>query len=178
MELWDLYDRDMKLTGETHERGKPVPEDRYHMVVHLLIFNSAGQLLIQQRQPFKDGWPDRWDLTVGGSAIAGDSSHTAAERELLEELGLHADLEFERPKITIHFSCGFDDIYTLNWDVDLADLTLQQSEVQAVKWADEEEIHRMIDEGSFIPYHHSLISLLFALRNRRGNVTERDPQSK
>jgi len=56
-------------------------------------------------------------------------------------------------------------------DVDLTTLTLQESEVQAVRWAEEEEIHQMIDDGRFIPYHHSLITLLFALRDRRGNIT-------
>ena len=113
MELWDLYDRDLRPTGETHERGKPLPEDRYHMVVHVIIFSTDGRMLIQQRQPFKEGWPNLWDVTVGGSAIAGDTSCTAATRELQEELGLTADLTFERPKLTIHFSVGFDDIYTL-----------------------------------------------------------------
>lgn len=172
MELWDLYDRDLRPTGETHERGKPLPEDRYHMVVHVIIFSTDGRMLIQQRQPFKEGWPNLWDVTVGGSAIAGDTSCTAAARELQEELGLTADLTFERPKLTIHFSVGFDDIYTLIWDVDLSDLTLQESEVQAARWATEDEIHRMIDEGTFIPYHHSLITLLFALRSKRGTIAK------
>ena len=170
MELWDLYDRDRIKTGLTHPRGTPLPEDHYHMVVHVVIFSTDGRMLIQQRQPFKEGWPDMWDVTVGGSAIAGDTSASAAARELHEELGLVVDLEYERPKITLHFSVGFDDIYTLIWDVDLSSLVLQESEVQAAKWATEEEIHQMIDAGFFIPYHHSLITLLFALRNRRGSI--------
>ncbi len=178
MELWDLYNRDLQKTGETHPRGMPLPEERYHMVVHVVIFSTDGRMLIQQRQPFKEGWPDMWDVTVGGSAVTGDSSHSAAERELFEELGLVADLEYERPKITIHFSVGFDDIYTLIWDVDLNDLRLQESEVQAARWATEDEIHQMIDDGVFIPYHHSLITLLFALRSRRGTVAKHDSSMK
>lgn len=171
MELWNLYDRDLQRTDDVLERGQPMPQGRYHMVVHVIIFNAAGQMLIQQRQPFKEGWPDMWDVSVGGSAIAGDTSHTAAMREVQEELGLALDLTQERPKLTIHFSVGFDDIYTVIRDVELSSLTLQESEVQAVKWAGEDEIHRMIDDGRFIPYHHALISLLFALRDRRGNIT-------
>lgn len=170
MELWDLYDRDRIRTGEVHERGKPVPEGRYHLVVHVVIFNTRGEMLIQQRQPFKEGWPNLWDVTVGGSAIAGDSSQSAAEREVMEELGLPVDLTREQPKLTIHFSCGFDDIYTLVQDVDLSTLRLQESEVQAVRWAGEAEIRQMIADGRFIPYHPPLISLLFALRDQRGNV--------
>lgn len=178
MELWDLYDRDLRKTGETLQRGQLMPEGRYHMVVHVIIFNSAGQMLIQQRQPFKEGWPNMWDVSVGGSAVAGDSSHTAAQREVMEELGLDLDLSQERPKVTIHFSVGFDDIYTVTRDLDPAELKLQESEVQAVRWADEAEIHQMIDEGLFIPYHHSLVSLIFALRTRRGNVSKGDSSKR
>lgn len=174
MELWDLYDRDRIKTGETHERGARIPEGRYHMVVHVVVFNSAGQMLIQQRQPFKEGWPNMWDITVGGSAVKGDSSQTAAERETLEELGLPLDLSQERPKLTIHFSVGFDDVYTVVQDVDLTTLHLQESEVQTVKWADEAEIQAMIADGRFIPYHPSLITLLFALRDQRGTVSRRE----
>ena len=168
MELWDLYDHDRNPTGETHERGKPVPKGRYHLVVHVVIFNSAGQMLIQQRQPFKEGWPNLWDVTVGGSAVAGDTSRTAAERETLEELGLVIDLTDELPRMTLPFDSGFDDIYILTQDVDLDALTLQESEVQAVKWASEEDILAIMADGQFLPYHQSLIRLFFALKDSRG----------
>ncbi len=174
MELWDLYDRNLVKTGEIIERGKPLPEDRYHMVVHVAIFSTDGKMLIQQRQPFKAGWPDMWDLTCGGSAVAGDSSSSAIQRELQEELGLEVDMTFERPKMTLHHDTCFDDIYTLIRDVDVEGLTLQESEVQAVRWADEAEILRMIDEGAFIPYHPGLISLLFLMRKQRGTFIQTD----
>ena len=168
MEQWDLYDSDRMPTGEIHQRGKPVPEGRYHTVVHVVIFNHKGEMLIQQRQPFKEGWPNMWDITVGGSAIAGDDSRSAAERETLEEIGLRIDLSRELPKITLPFDCGFDDVYTLVMDVDLTSLTLQESEVQQVKWATEADILQMLSDGRFIPYHKAFIELLFAMRNSRG----------
>ena len=168
MELWDLYDRDRIPTGEVHERGKPLPEGRYHMVVHVVIFNTKGEMLIQQRQPFKEGWPNLWDITVGGSAIAGDTSRTAAEREVMEEIGLAIDLSNEQPKLILPFDTGFDDVYTLTMDVDLTTLHLQESEVQAVKWACKEDILAMLADGRFLPYHRAFIELLFALKASRG----------
>ena len=168
MEYWDLYDRDRIPTGEIHQRDKPLPEGRYHMVVHVVIFNTKGEMLIQQRQPFKEGWPNMWDITVGGSAVAGDTSRTAAQREVMEEIGLAIDLSGEQPKLTIPFDVGFDDVYTLVMDVDLTTLHLQESEVQAVRWASEEEILTMLADGRFIPYHRAFIQLLFALRHSRG----------
>jgi isopentenyldiphosphate isomerase len=168
MERWDLYDRDRIPTGETHQRGTPVPEGRYHMVVHVVIFNTRGEMLIQQRQPFKEGWPNLWDVTVGGSAVAGDDSRAAAERETREELGLAIDLSDELPKLILPFDCGFDDVYTLTMDVDLSSLTLQESEVQSVRWASEAEILAMLADGRFIPYHRAFIQLLFAMKDSRG----------
>ena len=168
MEIWDLYTRDRIPTGEVHQRGMPLPDGRYHMVVHVVIFNTKGEMLIQQRQPFKSGWPNLWDITVGGSAVAGDTSRTAAERETLEEIGLAIDLSREQPRLTIPFDVGFDDIYTLTMDVDLSSLRLQESEVQAVRWAGESEILSMLADRQFIPYHRAFIQLLFALKDSRG----------
>lgn len=168
MELFDLYTKDREMTGETIERGKELPVNRYHLVVHICIFNNEGHMLIQQRQPFKAGWPNMWDVSVGGSAIAGESSQSAAEREVLEELGYELSLTNNRPVLTIHFEDGFDDIYTVEKDLNTEALRLQPEEVQAVKWASLEEILQMIEAGVFIPYHKELIRLLFYMRNHRG----------
>lgn len=177
MELWDLYDHNRQLTGKTLERGKKVPQGYYHLVVHVCIFNSKGEMLIQQRQPFKKGWSNMWDITVGGSSQAGDTSRKAAEREVLEELGLSIDLGNERPVLTIPFSFGYDDMYLIERDLDLSTLKLQYEEVQQVKWASLQEILSMIDQGTFIPYHKSLITLLFDLhitRDAHSNLAKQE----
>lgn len=174
MELWDLYTRDRIKTGETMVRGAAQPEGVYRMVVHCCIFNSQGEMLIQQRQPFKDDWKNLWDITVGGSAIAGDTSQMAIERELNEELGLEISFADIRPVLTVNFSGGFDDMYVVEKDVDLSELKLQYEEVQAAKWAGKDEILEMIDDGVFIPYHKSVIELLFFMRNHRGTHTRKD----
>lgn len=109
-----------------------------------------------------------WDVSVGGSAIAGESSQSAAEREVLEELGYELSLKNNRPVLTIHFEDGFDDIYMVEKDLNMEALRLQPEEVQAVKWASLEEILQMIEVGVFIPYHKELIRLLFYMRNHRG----------
>ena len=72
-EFWDVYTEERIRTGRLHRRGDKMKEGEYHMVVHVCIFNSRRQLLVQQRQPFKKGWPNLWDVSVGGSAVAGDS---------------------------------------------------------------------------------------------------------
>lgn len=168
MERFDLYDAQRRPTGQTIVRGTPIPDGLYHTVVHICIFNTKGEMLIQQRQPFKEGWSNLWDISVGGSVVAGESSQTGAERELAEELGVTADLQDTAPALTVTFDVGFDDIYILTRDLDIGDLRLQYEEVQAAKWATKEEILAMIDSGQFIPYHKSLIELLFFLRGHKG----------
>lgn len=174
MELFDLYTADREKTGKTMARGEPTPEGFYRLVVHVCIFNEQGQMLIQQRQPFKSGWSNLWDISVGGSAVAGDSSRSAAERETWEELGLSIDLSEERPTLTIYWENGFDDYYVVNQTPNLDSLKLQYEEVQRVRWADKDEILGMIDDGSFIPYEKSMIELLFFRRNHRSSHTRRD----
>lgn len=175
MELLDLYTADREKTGLTMVRGEPTPEGFYRLVVHVCIFSPDGKMLIQQRQPFKKGWSNLWDITVGGCAVAGDSSRAAAERETREELGLSVDLTDVRPTLTVHWEQGFDDYYVLTLDVDPETLRLQHEEVQAVQWASLETILEMIEDGRFIPYEKSLIRLLFWRRDHRSSHTREDP---
>jgi isopentenyldiphosphate isomerase len=168
MEFLDLYTLHRCTTGEVIERGMKIPPENFHLVIHVCIFNSRGQMLIQQRQPFKKGWPNMWDITVGGCALAGEISQEAAMREISEELGLDIDLARKRPSLTVNFEVGFDDIYLIKKEVDLEDLSLQSSEVKSVKWATKEEILQLINSGEFIPYHKSLVDLFFVLKDNAG----------
>ncbi|MBR5345503.1 MAG: NUDIX domain-containing protein [Clostridia bacterium] len=175
MELFDLYTVDRQKTGRTMVRGEPTPEGFFRLVVHVCIFDAEGRMLIQQRQPFKRGWSNLWDVTVGGCAVSGDTSQSAAERELREELGLSVDFSSAYPTFSLNWGHGFDDYYVLTREVDLDSLKLQYEEVQAVRWATLDEILGMIDDGRFIPYEKSLIELLFFRRNHKSAHTRSDP---
>lgn len=173
MELWDVYDEERNLTGETMVRDELYPENGYHLVVHACVFNSRGEMLLQRRQLDKDGWPGMWDITMGGSAVAGDDSRAAAERELFEEMGIRVDLTGTRPVLTKYAPHIFDDYYIVERDLGLDELTFQPEEVCDAKWADEAETLRMIDSGVFIPYHKSFVSLLFDLYRSCGAIHTR-----
>lgn len=89
-------------------------------------------------------------------------------RELFEELGLSLDLRFVRPHLSVQFDAGFDDMFLIQKDVDLASLTLQYEEVAEVRYASLEEILSMMDEGTFIPYQRHLMALFFDMKDRYG----------
>ncbi len=164
MELWDVYDRERKLTGKTHKRGASFAEGEYHLVVHMAIFTRDGRMLIQKRAATKSTWPSMWDISAGGAVLAGESSAEGAHRELLEELGIDYDFTKHRPHLTLSHNLAFSDIYIIEMDVDINTLSLQPSEVCDVKLATVNEIIEMMDNGSFIPYHNSFIQLLFDMR--------------
>lgn len=167
-EIIDLYTADREPAGMTAVRGEKLPEGTYRMVVHIGIFNSKGEMLIQKRADDIVRWPGYWDISVGGGARAGDSSRMAAERETEEELGLHIDFSERRPVVTVNFSDGFDDFYTVEHDCSLEELNLQKEEVSDARWAGLDEIEAMIDDGSFIPYQRDILRYLFFARERRG----------
>lgn len=172
-ELWDIYDLNRRKTGRKFERGTGhLNPGEYHIVIHICIFNSKGEMLIQRRQPWKHGYPDMWDVTLGGSILEGETSGQGATRELKEELGYDYDFSSMLPQLTVNFPEGFDDYYILQKDIDLSTLTLQYEEVQDVRWATEEEILSMIDEGMFIPFYKSLIHFLFDKKCRYSTTTD------
>ena len=169
MEIWDVYDVLRRPAGRTHERGKPMKAGDYHMVVHGCVFNAQGQMLIQQRQPFKEGWPNLWDVTASGSALAGETPQQAMAREMLEEVGIAHDFDGIRPVFTVNFDVGFADWFLIERnDIDCQSLRLQPEEVQAVRWASLEEILQMMQDGLFIPYEPSFIQFLFTRLGKMG----------
>src|ERR1700748_1905594 len=60
----------------------------------LLIFNGAGELLLQQRSSSKRLWPLYWSNSCCSHPRRAESMETAMHRRLYEELGLHCPLQF------------------------------------------------------------------------------------
>lgn len=156
-ELWDVYDKDRRLTGRTHRRGEFLAEGDYHLTVHVWIMNETGQFLVTKRASNK-GYPNMWECT-GGSALAGDDSLTAAIREVKEETGL--DVLPERGKLILQRQGGshFCDIWLFRQNFSLEDVVLQEGETVDVKWAGMDEIKGMLLSGEFVPF--SYLDMLF-----------------
>lgn len=167
MEIFDLYDINRLKTGETMIRGTEVPKNRYRVVVHVIVFNSEGKMLIQQRAGDRPSHPNKWDFSVGGSVVAGESSGAGAERELFEEIGLRLNLSNVLPNFTINFEKGFNDFYIINYDIDEKEINFQREEIQAVKWADKDVIISLIRSGDFIEYRESLVEFLFSFKDKK-----------
>lgn len=62
-----------------------------HKVVHVLVFNAKGELLLQKRALNKDVAPGKWDTSVGGHVAPAEDLLLSAQREMEEELGVIAE---------------------------------------------------------------------------------------
>ncbi len=164
MEILDLYDENRIKTGKTYIRGEQMPDDTYRLIVHLLIFDDWGNLLIQKRQKTKS-MANLWDITCGGAASAGETSKEAIARELKEELGISLDFTNIRPILTANFKHGFDDFYLVRKNIDLDEVSLQEEEVAACKWASFDEVMDLMDRERFVRYKKNFIRLLFDLND-------------
>jgi isopentenyldiphosphate isomerase len=70
------------LRSEVHARGL------LHRAVHVLVFNSRGEIFLQKRSMKKDRQPGVWDSSCSGHVDSGEDYDQTAVRELLEEISL------------------------------------------------------------------------------------------
>lgn len=79
--------------------GKASYKDIYrklltHRIVHILVFNKKGEMLLQLRAKDRSFCPLHWSTSAGGHVRSGESPKQAAKRELVEELGMKLPLKF------------------------------------------------------------------------------------
>ena len=144
-EYFDLYTADRRALGKKIQRGAPIPRGEYHIVVQIMTVNSKGEILLTQRVPQKTSG-GRWECS-GGCAISGETSRTAAARELFEETGIRTSPD----EIELEWSLTTDsmlrDFYIVNKNVPLESIRLQSAEVCAAKWVSLERLEEMVRSG-------------------------------
>jgi isopentenyldiphosphate isomerase len=73
---------DAKPRSEVHRLGLK------HRAVHVLVFNSRGEIFLQKRSMTKDREAGKWDSSSSGHVDSGENYDACAVRESREELGL------------------------------------------------------------------------------------------
>ncbi len=117
-----------------------------HKVIHVLVFNSNGELLLQKRSMDKDVAPGKWDTSVGGHVSAGESLDEAVRRETEEELGI-TDCNQQLLYSYIHSNQYETElVYTYSCVYD-GEIIFQQDEIDEVKPWKLEVIRQTIGTG-------------------------------
>ena len=157
MEIWDLYDENKNVTGKYCVRGDEIPDNYYHLVVHVWIKNDNGEYLISQRSENRSRFPLMWEC-VGGAVQKGESSIQGAIRETKEEVGIDliegdGKLIYSKLRKVLNGK-KFNDImdvwlFKYNGEVKLSNATT--NEVKDVKWMKKEEIEKYFNNNKLVP---------------------------
>jgi 16S rRNA (adenine1518-N6/adenine1519-N6)-dimethyltransferase len=91
-ELFDVVDTEDRVI-DTQPRDVVHVNNLRHRAVHMLLFNDAGEILLQKRSIWKDRNAGLWDSSAAGHVDAGETYESAAARELVEEIGVSCPLE-------------------------------------------------------------------------------------
>lgn len=93
MDLRDVVDEEDNVVGQA---TKQLISEKGLIcrVSFIMLVDGKGRLLLQQRSASKRAYPLYWSGAVAGHLSSGESYEEAARREMMEELGIEAELEF------------------------------------------------------------------------------------
>lgn len=131
---------DRKPRSEVHRLGL------LHRAVHVLVFNSRGQIFLQKRSMKKDRQPGLWDSSASGHVDSGENYDATAVREVREEIGL----KLEKPSVRLFkiAACPETDqefVWVYRCEND-GPFELNRDEIERGDWFSAEEVSRWIDE--------------------------------
>src|ERR1700690_3126952 len=126
-EILEIVDKYGSVIGQAERVVLHRDPSLIHRVVHVLVFNTDGSLLLQKRSMNKDIAAGAWDTSVGGHINLGEGIWNAARREMFEELGIADidDLEFlytylytnhRESELVSTFRCSYDGEIHINKD--------------------------------------------------------------
>ena len=151
-EIFDLVDGEGRVVGRAERSRCHGDPSLLHPVVHALILNGTGELLLQKRHPQKRIQPDRWDTSVGGHVESGEALETALLREIEEEIGLRVALEdctfCYRYRMTNEIESELVHTWTLRSD---GPFRAQPGEVSELRFWSFGEIDRALGSGVLSP---------------------------
>ena len=149
-EIFDVVDEHDRVLGQA-PRSVVHAQKLFHRAVHVFVFNSRGELLLQKRSAEKDEFPMRYTSSASGHLSAGETYESAAPRELEEELGLRGPLQW-----LAKFPAGPETsqehtmLYRMTSDVPPR---IDRHEISAVEFHSPDDIDALIsrEPGDFCP---------------------------
>ena len=142
-ELIDICDENGHILGAAIPKSQVHQKGFWHHTVHIWIYNSKNEILLQQRTSTKEIFPNVWDIAVAGHISSNETPIHAALREIKEEIGLVVlpnkltELSIIKKNYTIPEKKIIDNeihhVFALKFSGKLDSLTLQYEEVNDLK---------------------------------------------
>ncbi|UCH81416.1 MAG: NUDIX domain-containing protein [Nitrospiraceae bacterium] len=134
----------IKVVPRSEIHGDP---SLLHKVIHVLVFNSNSELLLQKRSMSKNVAPGKWDTSVGGHVNAGENLEEAVMREMEEELGINKDVPVYLYSYIHSNPFETELVYTYKCIYD-GEINFQQDEIDEVRYWSIDEIKKSIGRGT------------------------------
>jgi len=167
-EFLEVVDKEGEVIGilpRSEIHGDP---SLLHRVVHLLVFNDRGELLLQKRSMNKDVAPGKWDTSVGGHVNPGEDLLDAVRREMNEELGITI-CEPEFLYSYIHSNPYESELVYTYSCVYKGEVLFNKDEIDEVRFWGLKEIDENIGKGIFSDNFEDEIRTYIGIINRRLN---------
>jgi isopentenyl-diphosphate Delta-isomerase len=167
-EVFDICDADDRVVG-TAPRSRVHANRWLHRAVHVFVFNSRGELLLQRRSATKDESPLKLTSSASGHLASGEDYEPGAIRELMEELGLQSPLEFV-VKIPASPSMSYEHTVLYRTTTD-EEPTPDVGEISGLEFASLSEIRRRLkdDPWDFSGPFFVLLEWYFAMLKNGGS---------
>jgi len=88
MEEVILVNQQNQILGQTSKATVHQEQTHLHRAFSLFVFNSKGELLLQQRASHKKTWPNIWANSCCGHPLPNESTREAVIRRCQFEIGL------------------------------------------------------------------------------------------
>src|SRR5687767_1077532 len=143
-DIFDVVNERNEVIGR--ERRSVVHRDGLkHRAVHVLVFNSRGELFLQKRSMVKDCFPGAWDSSASGHLDCGEDYDVCAVREVGEELGYKlAGAPNRLFEVAACDDTGQEFVWVYRYECD-GPFDLQWSEVDAGGWFAPEVVTHWIE---------------------------------
>jgi isopentenyldiphosphate isomerase len=164
-ELIEIVDTEGRTIGLRNRSEVHKDPSLLHKVVHILIFNDAGQLLLQKRSMKKDVAPGKWDTSVGGHVSPGEDWMVAALREMHEELGI-ASIAI-KPLYSYIFAGSFESELVFTYRcIHNGPFPFNREEMEEVAFWEIDDIKRALGGGMMSDNFESEIKIFLSGRSR------------
>lgn len=149
-EIFPLVNEAGELIGKATRNECHARTFLLHPVVHLHVFNSAGELYLQKRSADKDIQPDKWDTSVGGHVDYGETIEDALFREVREELGITDFVPVFIDKYKFRSNVEAELVYSYYAIYDGV-ISPNENEITEGKFWSIAEIKAVMEQGVFTP---------------------------
>lgn len=143
-ELFVVVDRKDRIIGYRTRFDCHHDKKLIHRAIGIVIFNKAGQILLQKRSKLKDLNPGLYTLSASGHVSKGDTYKQAAQRELQEELGIKLPLKREKKFLLENDQeTEMDCLFSTKYDGPFYPV---KDEVDSVKFVDIKNLPKMVSQ--------------------------------